>query len=752
MTGQLLSKDLVFFTFSSLQPRSKKAVTLLNWHIRLLEPTLLEHSLSWEAPMTEPLFTDLYHFYRVGAHSFLLFGETVADNVYRNVSDMILPFTNSTISQVVDRVVQGRMKKVAVAGLDPRMNVPIATKLLKGGLKLAQALQLSWQKSQIGRLAYKVGVHRAVSTAAWLSTRLHYMVVQDPPFPLKQYIKFYIMPTIRAAAASRQFNFTVPLPFVWEQYLSRPQPRLLSRQRQRRLEMNKGVLTDLPFMALLDRDHVHTFDGLHYDINVPKKTPCTYLLCTDLGVKNQSLLLNQGSATMVLRQSSVSLAWKGTVLINDSTVPQAVSKLPANLTHDQAKVSLSNGQLTVSVEGQMRMTYDQESQIYVIEMAGHLHNQSVGLLGTTTRDSGDDLRLPSGHIMANTSGFQQEYELSGQAVCKKESGQRVSSSSSDSSCEDLNAQVCRDLFTKGVSSPLESCFSVVDPQHFLDLCVRRTCQKLTHDPTKACPVVSTYVRLCANKGRQVKADTQTYRNACDSCSTGRQSRGSRHTVDLVMCPAMSSSDRSPEEMVNVIGNLAGHLNKGSRFGLVHGYKNHVHAHLFDGELFVTSKKLHKKLDASKLKAKENERGDNNHPPRVSDILEIAANYPFRASARRFVVLFTGPSTPRAQNVTQLQNQLSGQAISLIHVSTDLDFARVLSASWDGQVICRGCNRNEISIATTDMGKLAAETQGMYMSFDALKKGRSTRMRKLMRPFENIVSQPSPQCVGVTRGA
>ena len=54
-----------------------------------------------------------------------------------------------------------------------------------------------------------------------MSTRLHYMIVQDPPFPLRQYIKFRMLPGIAQAANSRQFNFTVPLPFVWNHFLVR---------------------------------------------------------------------------------------------------------------------------------------------------------------------------------------------------------------------------------------------------------------------------------------------------------------------------------------------------------------------------------------------------------------------------------------------------------------------------------------------------------------------------------------------------
>ncbi|KAL8576508.1 hypothetical protein ACOMHN_003066 [Nucella lapillus] len=584
MVGQLLDKDLVFFTFSSQQPEVKISMTLLKWRIHLLEPTRLHHSLTWEDPMTKPLFSGLYNFYRTGAHTFLLFGETVADNVYRNVSDMVVPFTNHTIAQVVDRVVQGRMKKVAMSGLDPRQNVPLSMKVMKGGLKLIQALQLSWQNSEMGRLAYRMGVHKTVSTAAWLSTRLHYMVVQDPPFPLKQYVKFYILPNIRAAAATGQFNFSVPLPFVWKQYLSWPQPRLLFRQRQRDMQrIGQRAQRPCPFIAILSRDQIQTFDGFSYDVSVPAKTTCTYLLGTDVLVKNQSLLLTEGSTVMALREASVTLGWDGKVLINQTDI-LSVSHLPAELVGDQATVTLSKGQLVVGVKDQMRMTYDPQSEIYVIEMAGHLHNRSLGLLGTTTQDPGDDLRLPSGQVKANPAGFQDKYELSGQAACRPKEEAAVSSP--PPACDDRHSTMCRELFQDAVSSPLAPCFSIVDPQRFLDLCLRRTCQEMPHNPSRACLVVSAFVRLCAGKGQDVTADTETFQRTCgfklDGCSSGQRRRGDR-AVDMVLSSVLHSRDRLPDEVHSVLASLARHVRRGTRLGLVHSGRQHAQAHLFDGE-------------------------------------------------------------------------------------------------------------------------------------------------------------------------
>ena len=84
------------------------------------------------------------------------------------------------------------------------------------------------------------------------------------------------------------------------------------------------------------------------------------------------------------------------------------SELPANLTNDRTTVTLTEGQLTAAIAGQLRMTYDPISEIYVIETAMHVHNRSLGLLGTNTYDPGDDFLLPTGQIASGPTGFQEK--------------------------------------------------------------------------------------------------------------------------------------------------------------------------------------------------------------------------------------------------------------------------------------------------------------------------------------------------------
>ena len=78
-------------------------------------------------------------------------------------------------------------------------------------------------------------------------------------------------------------------------------------------------------------------------------------------------------------------------------------KLPASF--DQTNVTLHDGLIVTTIDDRMRMTYDPISKVYVMETSMSTHNHSIGLLGTNTRDKGDEMTLPSGKIADNLENF-----------------------------------------------------------------------------------------------------------------------------------------------------------------------------------------------------------------------------------------------------------------------------------------------------------------------------------------------------------
>ncbi|KAK7490460.1 hypothetical protein BaRGS_00018246, partial [Batillaria attramentaria] len=721
MHGKLMKKDHVLFTFSTREPEAKNKATVCLWNIYLVEPTALQHQLKWDPKKSRHVIGALRHFLSAGAHSLRHFGRTMAMNVHKNVSSMVVPYTNMTVSEIVDRVAEGKMKKVAMSGLDPRENVPLSVKVMKGGLNVVQALQTTWSNSTPGKLAHSLGVHKVVSYTILATTGLPHMLLENPPFFLRQYAKFNIQPELDNIAASGQFTFSHPLPFVWNSFLSMPHRGMATRQFRRRLrQMMLGAKADLPFMAIVADSKIQTFDGTTFDISMPSETECTYILATDFVHGNHSLLLSPERATMVAPFANVAIGWDGAVTVNDSM--DIARELPSSLTKDNSHVTLKEGQLTVTVPGQLRMTYDHDAQIYVIETAMHVHNRSLGLLGTTSRDPGDDFRLPDGKLASDTYSFQQSYELS-----KKEECQYANSAVSGFDCEPTIEEFCSKLFTQA-GSPIASCFAVVNPSHFYELCRRRACSEIPQKTENACPIVRSYVKLCVNRA-SVELDTKKLSAMCDDCS-----KTSHRDLDVVVGVALSEKGLASVDIADVIRNLAAQLERAdARFGVVHSDGRAAHAQLFGGELFVSAKSV-ESISNKKL-------GNGGVTQSLEAIVRIATQYPFRAHARRLLVLIVDEqyrASPK-EEVDALQELLWEKDITLVLVADDkqLDKQRVMAATWDQQVYCKNCRKDDITLPETKVGELAQTSNGLWLSLESVAKGRQGRMRRLMRTFQHI---------------
>ena len=59
-------------------------------------------------------------------------------------------------------------------------------------------------------------------------------------------------------------------------------------------------------------------------------------------------------------------------------------------------------------------------------------------------------------------------------------------------------------------------------------------------------------------------------------------------------------------------------------------------------------------------------------------------------------------TPDLGDVEGLKEMLWKRDISLVLVSSDLDRQRVLSVTWDQQVMCRGCSKDKVFLPNVSL--------------------------------------------------
>ncbi|XP_025110071.1 uncharacterized protein LOC112573705 [Pomacea canaliculata] len=343
---QLQSRDAVLVTFSNRMAGAKKNTTSYQWRIHLAEPTVLQNSIEWDPKKSQEVLGAASYILHAGAHSLKVFGQTMALNIHKNITDMIIPFINQTVSEVVDRITKAKMKQVAEQGLDPRQHVPLLVKVMKGGLKIVQELQMSWQNSETGQLAESLGVHSVVSYAILATSGLPSFILKGQPFFIRQYINFRIRPTLKEIASSGRFNFSIVLPFVWDSIVSMPRTRMLIRQTLWWKQLlTIGSKADLPFIAIVPANRVQMFDVFTQDIAVPAQSNCTYLLSTNFDTGNYSILLSHEGITMVTQTTGLTLATDGRLTSLDRN--KELSQVPAAL--GDMEVTLEAGQVIVRV-------------------------------------------------------------------------------------------------------------------------------------------------------------------------------------------------------------------------------------------------------------------------------------------------------------------------------------------------------------------------------------------------------------------
>lgn len=87
--------SLFFFPIVTLfQAGAKKNTTSYQWRIHLAEPTVLQNTIEWDPKKSQEVLGAASYILHAGAHSLKVFGQTVALNIHKNVTDMVIPFIN----------------------------------------------------------------------------------------------------------------------------------------------------------------------------------------------------------------------------------------------------------------------------------------------------------------------------------------------------------------------------------------------------------------------------------------------------------------------------------------------------------------------------------------------------------------------------------------------------------------------------------------------------------------------------------
>ncbi|KAB5579798.1 hypothetical protein PHYPO_G00199100 [Pangasianodon hypophthalmus] len=271
---------------------------------------------------------------------------------------------------------------------------------------------------------------------------------------------------------------------VVEEFLMKPLLSLNSASITAELYRLKRKLMDSPFnhQAFLVADgFVVSFDGQVLKIphscdlvlaaDVTKNT-FAITLKSDWAEKQHSLMVRLQNTTVVVRpkeRMDVDCRSVQTPFINpDVTVTRELNLL------------------TVSNRRGLLVSCDPTLSMCSVTLDGWLHGISSGLLGTNDNEVGNDYLLPNGSQAHSVDEFTQGWNV-GSSCVSVESESCMNQTAANLSCS---------LFFSSTTSPLSSCFRVVDPEQFLAMCERSQCDAVDASRSSVCKLALAYLQLC----------------------------------------------------------------------------------------------------------------------------------------------------------------------------------------------------------------------------------------------------------------
>ncbi|XP_060856834.1 uncharacterized protein LOC132934536 [Metopolophium dirhodum] len=254
-----------------------------------------------------------------------------------------------------------------------------------------------------------------------------------------------------------------------------------------------------PFRAhamIVGSQHFVTFDQRHYDF----KGQCSYLLANDFVGNEFSLVLNyeseiKGHYTMLLILGSETISID--LLRKDVRVfPDSIKQMPLQL--NDTVIYYENELLMIESERGLSLICNMNFQYCTFHVSGWYFGKTAGLLGTLDNEPINDMLSSNGYLEPDLYKFTESWSLNENSCSAYPSVQRKSSPSAQI------VEIC-DSYFKHKTSSLFTCFSVINPSPYYDLCLKQ------FNKNETCTSATAYTEMCSIENLPVRTPTNCVR-------------------------------------------------------------------------------------------------------------------------------------------------------------------------------------------------------------------------------------------------
>ncbi|XP_037526583.1 uncharacterized protein LOC119404030 [Rhipicephalus sanguineus] len=250
-----------------------------------------------------------------------------------------------------------------------------------------------------------------------------------------------------------------------------------------------------PFKAralVAGSQHYRTFDGFHFEF----AGECSYLLAKDFLNDNFAVVINYARDGQRVTKKSITVIADGSRfdISTDYKVTKAGSKIELPVQVGGTTIYRAGHVIAVENDNGLKISCNLAYDQCVTEVTGDYFGKTGGLLGTYDYEDKLDLMTPDRKIVDDTTAFAREWEV-GQGRCRNQRNLAQPAVTHPTA-----TALCSKYFEKE-ESPLRSCFKMVDPKPYMNMCLHDMSSAAYSDmENKVCVSAAAYREECREFG------------------------------------------------------------------------------------------------------------------------------------------------------------------------------------------------------------------------------------------------------------
>jgi len=358
---------------------------------------------------------------------------------------------------------------------------------------------------------------------------------------------------------------------------------------------------------------------------------------------------------------NVILGENNIVISGDYSVSMGGKKQQLPFSIDQVMVSREGNTVHVRrSDDELDVACNFMTQLCTVDISPYYFGATAGLAGIYNNEPNDDFTGKSHDKLDDATAMASSWEVSSQECSSRNMNQKC----------DTISEACTALF-EDLSSPFRSCFPLVDPKAFLQMCADDMCN--SGDEAKTCASAAAYQYRCGLVGAVL--ETQPSCIVCsdangDTFNSTQTKQTNMNGADVVFVIEEGSclSGGGSGAMKKIFKKLGSLFSKNKlrsttyQFVGFGGVQEQPHSYTVDNNLALSKKHLSRALKRVGQQSTVTKSGD------ALAAIHYASQLPFRAGAKPIIILLSCDECSQSSQVTvpQVQAQLERSGISFHH--------------------------------------------------------------------------------------